>query len=253
MGRRRRQYASCTRRQHVSGPFFRRRPLFLSKMAYGVCNTALFCSKEGAAQVRLKIGLVGDDNGHNFTFMSPQAIALAEREKFKEELTAIISRNRSMQDALQKAVPKVPVPGSIPISASPSPAALTPKSVATPLRLPGSRAASVVNERRATPVLTGNDATSDFRLRKKVLMSNPDLGSLHRELVMSGQITEAEFWGGREVRIKRKRRVLWNAESFYFSTLFLLKLLLKIRRGVSLASSLILDPKPWKVEKSRFA
>jgi transcription initiation factor TFIIH subunit 1 len=30
-------------------------------------------------------------------------------------------------------------------------------------------------------------------------MSNPDLGSLHRDLVMSGQITEAEFWDGREV------------------------------------------------------
>ena len=207
MGRRRPQYAFRTRRQHVSGLFVGL-PLFLFKSGLLVCIAALFCSKEGAAQVRLKIGLVGDDNGHNFTFMSPQAIALTEREKFKEELTAIISRNRSMQDALQKALPKVPVAGIIPVSASPSPAALTPKPIATPLRLPGSRAASVVNERRHTPVLTGNDATSDFRLRKKVLMSNPDLGGLHRELVMSGQITEAEFWDGREVRIRRKRRVL---------------------------------------------
>lgn len=30
-------------------------------------------------------------------------------------------------------------------------------------------------------------------------MNNPELGALHRELVMSGQITEAEFWDGREV------------------------------------------------------
>jgi transcription initiation factor TFIIH subunit 1 len=31
-------------------------------------------------------------------------------------------------------------------------------------------------------------------------VSNPELGALHRDLVMSGQITEAEFWEGREVR-----------------------------------------------------
>ncbi|KAJ3508383.1 hypothetical protein NLJ89_g5788 [Agrocybe chaxingu] len=29
-------------------------------------------------------------------------------------------------------------------------------------------------------------------------MSNPELGALHRDLVMTGQITEAEFWDGRE-------------------------------------------------------
>lgn len=51
-----------------------------------------------------------------------------------------------------------------------------------------------------TPIIPGSDPTSDFRLRKKVLMSNPELGALHRGLVMSGQITEAEFWEGREVR-----------------------------------------------------
>ena len=35
-------------------------------------------------------------------------------------------------------------------------------------------------------------------------MSNPELGTLHRELVMSGQITEAEFWDGREVILVRE-------------------------------------------------
>lgn len=34
-------------------------------------------------------------------------------------------------------------------------------------------------------------------------MSNPELGALHRDLVMGGQITEAEFWEGREVRFLR--------------------------------------------------
>ena len=163
------------------------------------CRTALFCSKEGAAQVRLKLGLLGDDNGHNFTFTSPPQIALAEREKFKKELTNIISRNRS-QDGLPKPIqPSLSLSNSLSVSSG-TPAVATTKPTAPPLRLSDSRAPSVSGDsRRPTPVFTGNDPTSDFRLRKKVLMSNPELGALHRELVMSGQITEAEFWDGREV------------------------------------------------------
>src|ERR1700733_12154918 len=54
---------------------------FAVKLTF-VATTALFCSKEGAAQVRLKLGLVGDDTGHNFTFIAPQPIATTEREMF---------------------------------------------------------------------------------------------------------------------------------------------------------------------------
>ena len=45
---------------------------------------------------------------------------------------------------------------------------------------------------------SGNDA-ADFQLRKRVLLNSPELATLHRELVMTGQITENEFWDGREV------------------------------------------------------
>ncbi|KAG6867828.1 hypothetical protein C0993_010587 [Termitomyces sp. T159_Od127] len=129
---------------------------------------SLFCSKEGAAQVRLKLGLLHDDAGHNFTFTAPPPAAHTERERFKKELTAIISRNRA-QDA--------PAPAPVP----------TPRPVAP---LPASR--------RSTPVITGNDPAADFRLRRIVLVANPDLAQLHRDLVIGGQITEEEFWDGRE-------------------------------------------------------
>lgn len=174
------------------------------------CRTALFCSKEGAAQVRLKLGLVGDDNGHNFTFTSPPHIAVTEREKFKKELTNIISRNRSTQGGLPKPIqPSLSLSNSLPVSSAPTPVITTPKPTAPPLRLSDSRAPSVSGDsRRPTPVFTGNDPASDFRLRKKVLMSNPELGTLHRELVMSGQITEAEFWDGREVTFLRIHEVV---------------------------------------------
>lgn len=155
------------------------------------CILALFSSKEGAAQVRLKIGLVGDDTGHNFTFTSPQPVALTEREAFKRELTTIIGRNRSIQDV---ATPQAPASASvIPSAVSLSRPKLFPSSHPS-----SSRAASVSSDAR-TPGTPINDPIHDFRLRKKVLVNNPELAALHRELVITGQITEAEFWDGREV------------------------------------------------------
>ncbi|KAG1832517.1 hypothetical protein EV424DRAFT_1369109 [Suillus variegatus] len=142
--------------------------------------SSLFCSKEGAAQVRLKLGLVNDEAGHNFTFTSPSAVAYAEREAFKQELTNIISRNRS-------AAP-TPLPKPTPLS--------TPAK--TPAPIPSTSRATSVSSDTRTPILSGIDAATDFRLRKKVLLSNPELLVLHKELVMSGQITESEFWDGRE-------------------------------------------------------
>ncbi|THH12104.1 hypothetical protein EW146_g7816 [Bondarzewia mesenterica] len=151
---------------------------------------SLFSSKEGAAQVRMKIGLVKDDAGHNFTFTSPAPVALVERENFKRELTAIIGRNRSGQDA---GVAKLPKTTPIPVSSAPTP---RPQHL-SPSRASTSRAASVSSDAR-TPGTPINDPINDFRLRKKVLLKTPELAALHRDLVISGQITESEFWEGRE-------------------------------------------------------
>ncbi|KAK0485803.1 hypothetical protein IW261DRAFT_1548835 [Armillaria novae-zelandiae] len=144
---------------------------------------SLFCSKAGAAQVRMKLALVGDDTGHNFTFTSPQPVALNEREKFKTELTTIIGRNKGAPDS----TPRLPQTRLRPNRWRRRPKPST------------SRAASVSSsENRATPILAGSDPAQDFRLRKTILLGNPELGTLHRELVIGGQITEAEFWEGRE-------------------------------------------------------
>ncbi|KAJ3550103.1 hypothetical protein NM688_g5109 [Phlebia brevispora] len=153
---------------------------------------SLFCSKEGASQVKLKLGLTSDEAGYNFTFTSPQPVALVEREKFKVELTDVISRNRS--GVATPATHPPPISPSTPRVASNAPSPRPP----IPLSRPStSRAASIASDSRGsgTPV---NDPINDFRLRKKVLLSTPELAALHRELVMAGQITENEFWEGRE-------------------------------------------------------
>lgn len=154
---------------------------------------ALFSSKEGAPQVRLKVGLVSDDAGHNFTFTSPQPGALAEREKFKSELTNIISRNRSGvgTPAQTPGTPATPVPANASKARLPQSAS----------KLAHSRGTSADPRASGTPI--GHDPTNDYRLRKKVLLSNPDLAALHRELVMGGHISENEFWEGREVTHER--------------------------------------------------
>ncbi|KAG6837512.1 hypothetical protein H0H93_008437 [Arthromyces matolae] len=139
---------------------------------------SLFCSKEGAAQVRLKLGILQDEAGHNFTFTSPPPLAYTEREAFKKELTAIISRNRAQESA----VPSTPSTSTNAVVSN----APTPRQIAP-----------IPTSRRTTPI-TGTDAASDFRLRKIVLVANRDLAQLHRDLVIGGQITEEEFWDGRE-------------------------------------------------------
>ena len=155
--------------------------------------------------MRLKIGLVSNEAGHNFTFTSPQAVALAERDKFEAELTSIIARNRAPPP--QGQAPAAAVTPKLRQAVTPTPvtngsAAGTPlRPPAPPARLSHSRAASVVSESRASGTPVSDNPTTDFRLRKKVLLSTPELAQLHRELVMGGHITENEFWEGREVII----------------------------------------------------
>ncbi|KAJ4477000.1 hypothetical protein C8J55DRAFT_476242 [Lentinula edodes] len=154
-------------------------------------TSSLFCSKEGASQVKLKIALFGDDNGHNFTFISPNPVALGEREKFKAELTTIIARNRKSTESPTK----FPVFSSVSAASTSQPL----RTGAISSRPSTSRATSVSSDNlRATPIIPGTDPAADFRHRKNVFMNDPELAALHRELVAGGHISEAEFWEGRE-------------------------------------------------------
>lgn len=139
--------------------------------------------------MKLKLVLYSFADGHTFTFTNPAPVATAEREQFKNEITNHISRNRTARTS-----------GQLPTDTPAAPA--TPNNFAAPppktptTRPPGGtpRASSVASDRSGS----GNDA-ADFQLRKRVLLNSLELANLHRELVMTGQITENEFWDGREV------------------------------------------------------
>ena len=147
---------------------------------------ALFCSKDGASQVKLKVGVRNDDQGHYFTFINSPDIALSERDKFKKELTSILAHNKGLS------TPITPISGQsravakpVPRPAPPSPSFRQPSRTNTPPNI-----ASTSN-----PGLNQDD----IQTCKRILLKDTELADLHRMLVMSGQVTEAEFWEGRQV------------------------------------------------------
>ena len=136
--------------------------------------------------MKLKLVLYSFLEGHTFTFTNPLPVATAEREQFKNEITNHISRNRTARASGQPATDAPATPNNL--------AAPPPKTPAVRPSGGTPRASSVASDRSGS----GNDAT-DYQLRKRVLLNSPELANLHRELVMTGRITENEFWDGREV------------------------------------------------------
>ncbi|KDQ21702.1 hypothetical protein BOTBODRAFT_211251 [Botryobasidium botryosum FD-172 SS1] len=134
--------------------------------------TGLRCSKEGASKAKLKLLLSDNPDGYTFAFASPPPTAEADLATFKVAITEMISNNAAPPVA--PPTPSLPAPSPFP-KGSPAPSY--------------SRAGS------ATP---GPPPSSEFEVRKRVLTKMPALAALHRELVIGGQITESEFWEGRQ-------------------------------------------------------
>lgn len=137
---------------------------------------SMFASKAGAAKVALRIHVATDDTRgspeeqHTFFFIATTT-AQSDRETLKRELGAVILSNR--------------------------------QNVNSAAYLPGTH--STANDGETTGLQEGpsgsaedSEQMSTFEIRKRVLVSDPNLAMIHRELVISGQITENEFWGGRE-------------------------------------------------------
>lgn len=158
-------------------------------------------SKAGAAQIALMLVLA---NGVQIAskpkvllvFNAAQQTALDDREKFKTELAAAVGRNRANVDG-GSAAPSAPA-SPAPVPSSPSAAAtraVTPDTrAATPtITRPGSSTDSPAPSARSR----AKDAPppkTDIELRISVIKSNPQLRALHKDIVISGQMSDAEFW-----------------------------------------------------------
>ncbi|CAE7146032.1 unnamed protein product [Rhizoctonia solani] len=132
-------------------------------------NTSLqkmFFSKPGSASTSMKVMDGPDPKLNAYTFVFTSSKAVAEGNNFKEMITNILTQNIAQQQA----------------QAAREQAAAADTQAAAPVTITP----------RADRPLSVND------LRKSVLIKRLDLAALHRELVMTGNLTEAEFWAGRE-------------------------------------------------------
>lgn len=157
------------------------------------------------------------EDSHNFTFTSPTS-ALTDRDRFKDDLSAVVARNREREAAVAAGGGHLPPPPTLAAAGaaaaeaaaassrqgrarraaadSPAPGGASP---GTPN--PSSSSSAAIAAAATNPSASASSsstAASDFRLRKLVLQSSPALLSLHRDLVLSGALTESEFWQGRE-------------------------------------------------------
>lgn len=65
------------------------------------------------------------------------------------------------------------------------------------------------------PLVTGSNldpekekASRMFRLRKRILLRDPELATLHRAVVIKGKLSELDFWASRQVREDKSTRIL---------------------------------------------
>ncbi|QRV79543.1 BSD domain-containing protein [Ceratobasidium sp. AG-Ba] len=125
----------------------------------------MFFSKPGSPVVSMRVTDGPDPKVNAYTFVFSSSKAPADGQIFKDAITGILTRNAQVQQAAARAE-----------------AAATEAQTAAPVQtIP-----------RADRPLSSND------LRKFVLLKRTDLAALHRELVMTGNLSEAEFWAGRE-------------------------------------------------------
>ena len=169
----------------------------------------MLASKAGSAKVSLKL-LFKDDipnGGLHFTFTSSTVSQReGDRKIVQNTLIPFVSATRAGVPSGSGGgsggfgVTGVTGGSSVPTSTPGGSASGTPGTVV------GKRKAIDGGSAGASPGASGEGGggsggkrPENWKLRVKVLKKNPHLDLLHRELVRGKQITEAEFWEGREV------------------------------------------------------
>lgn len=148
---------------------------------------ALFSSKEGSAKVQLKIGILPASSTapaptqieefFSFTFIQASSAAF-DQQIFKAQISAVVAINRERREkALNAGADKG--------------------------KGKEKELANGSNNGTATPPISTSQ--SIFQLRRKVLIDDASLASLHSELVRTNLISEEEFWEGRETLLAAAR------------------------------------------------
>ncbi|GAA5975261.1 hypothetical protein JCM11641_005907, partial [Rhodosporidiobolus odoratus] len=158
--------------------------------------TALFASKPGGARTMLKLQFTPSttsipqslQDAHSFVFTSPTS-HLQDRDRFKDHLSRTVAHNREREaNKASTAAAAAATPSTAP-SASLDGNAQTLDAPAGSASPAPTTAAPTTN-----PSTSSSQDQQTYRLRKHLLRTTPSLLTLHRDLVLSGALTEAEFW-----------------------------------------------------------
>lgn len=127
---------------------------------------------------------------------------MSDRERFKKHLGEMVAENRSREESATPAPNGGAVAMDLDEDVKPDLSALTSASKGKGKAVPPPPPPSSSSTRAPPRPVYGAPApqpgpTSDFHLRKLILQSDASLLSLHRDLVISRQLTETEFWEGR--------------------------------------------------------
>lgn len=167
-------------------------------------------SKEGSPQIVMKLqlaeGVKATRDGKEsvlFHFIGSvvgvaedKVKAAQERNSFKDYLADVVADNKARAAAAINSTPAATSTGNATPAAAPSPmVAGSSPAVASPAP------SAAVNKRKKE-----SSGATELELRIRVLKANPSLATLHQEVVMSKQITDAEFWS------HPTRRALLQAE-----------------------------------------
>lgn len=169
------------------------------------CDIAgLQTSKAGAAQIALMLVLanavqIASKSKVLLVFNAAQQTALEDRERFKTELAAAVGRNRASMDGASGGATPSSLPGSPAQACSPAATATATATAATRGATPDTRAATP--SRIAPPASAKQPRLNDtarrkteIELRISVIKSNASLRALHKDIVISGEMSDAEFW-----------------------------------------------------------
>lgn len=152
----------------------------------------MFASKATSAKVSLKITFRDDIPAGGLLFTFTSAKAGDDRTAVQDTLIPYITANRSAPNGVTPAAP---------------PAAPSPAAVAGPS---GEKKRKAYDPSTPTDTAPGTPSavagagarrpqTQLGKIRLRVLRKNPTLKMLYTELVLAKEITEEEFWDGREV------------------------------------------------------
>lgn len=154
----------------------------------------LFASKAGSGKIVLRVvvaGGDGTDQNLNFTFINASS-ALSDREHFKTGLSDVLAINRGASGETSQAA----TPGAGEGGPQHAPSALSEKAKG--------------KQRAFTPADQQSQqqpaSAQDMSLRMNLLQREPELRQLHAELVITGTISEDEFWAGREYLLDQARQ-----------------------------------------------